>query len=281
MAFPEPDPAIIAAAVATALPEDIGQGDITTKAVIPAATRLKLVMAARQEIILAGLPVAVAVFAKVAPKANMVMQAQDGDSITAGGIIAHIEGPAADLLAAERVALNFLQTLSGIATLTSAYAKKIQGTGAVLLDTRKTIPGLRVLSKYATHIGGASNHRMRLDDGVLIKDNHIAVAGSAGEAVKRAKGAGLKDIEIECDTLEQVSEALDAGADRLLLDNMAPDMLRQAVKLTAGRATLEASGGVTLETIRAIAETGVDFISVGAITMSAPSVDIGLDLAYD
>jgi len=281
VAFPEPDPAIIAAAIATALPEDIGQGDITTKAVIPAATRLKLVMAARQEIILAGLPVAVAVFAKVAPKANMVTQAQDGDSITAGGIIAHIEGPAADLLAAERVALNFLQTLSGIATLTSAYVKKIQGTGAVLLDTRKTIPGLRVLSKYATHIGGASNHRMRLDDGVLIKDNHIAVAGSAGEAVKRAKEAGLKDIEIECDTLEQVSEALDAGADRLLLDNMAPDMLRQAVKLTAGRATLEASGGVTLETIRAIAETGVDFISVGAITMSAPSVDIGLDLADD
>lgn len=279
MAIPEPDPAIIAAAVETALAEDLGQGDITTQAVIPAATRLKLVMAARQEIILAGLPVAVAVFAKVAPKASMMTQAQDGDSIATGGIIARIEGPASDLLAAERVALNFLQTLSGIATLTSAYAKKIKGTGAVLLDTRKTIPGLRVLSKYATFVGGATNHRMRLDDGVLIKDNHVAVAGSAGEAVKRAKNAGLKDIEIECDTLEQVTEALDAGADRLLLDNMPPDMLRQAVAITAGRAPLEASGGVTLETIRAIAETGVDFISVGAITMSAPSVDIGLDLA--
>ncbi|NQU59916.1 MAG: carboxylating nicotinate-nucleotide diphosphorylase [Rhodospirillales bacterium] len=277
--MPEPDPAIIAAAVETALAEDLGQGDITTQAVIPAATRLKLVMAARQEIILAGLPVAVAVFAKVAPKASMMTQAQDGDSIATGGIIARIEGPASDLLAAERVALNFLQTLSGIATLTSAYAKKIKGTGAVLLDTRKTIPGLRVLSKYATFVGGATNHRMRLDDGVLIKDNHVAVAGSAGEAVKRAKNAGLKDIEIECDTLEQVTEALDAGADRLLLDNMPPDMLRQAVAITAGRAPLEASGGVTLETIRAIAETGVDFISVGAITMSAPSVDIGLDLA--
>jgi len=279
VAIPEPDPAIIAAAVETALAEDLGQGDITTQAVIPAATRLKLVMAARQEIILAGLPVAVAVFAKVAPKASMMTQAQDGDSIATGGIIARIEGPASDLLAAERVALNFLQTLSGIATLTSAYAKKIKGTGAVLLDTRKTIPGLRVLSKYATFVGGATNHRMRLDDGVLIKDNHVAVAGSAGEAVKRAKNAGLKDIEIECDTLEQVTEALDAGADRLLLDNMPPDMLRQAVAITAGRAPLEASGGVTLETIRAIAETGVDFISVGAITMSAPSVDIGLDLA--
>ena len=281
MPAPKLDPADIKAAVDTALAEDLGTGDLTTQAVIPANTRLKLVMATRQDIVLAGLPVALDAFNRLAPDAEITVEAADGDRLKTGAVIARIEGPAAGLLSAERTALNFLQTLSGIATLTSAYAKQIKGTGVRLLDTRKTLPGLRAVSKYASAIGGAQNHRMGLDDGVLIKDNHIAVAGSVGEATGRAKAAGLNDIEVECDTIEQVSEAIEAGADKLLLDNMALDMLVEAVALTDGRIPLEASGGVTLETIRAIAETGVDTISVGAITQSAPAVDIGLDLADD
>ncbi len=279
MPAPKLDPADVKAAVDTALAEDLGTGDLTTQAVIPPDTRLRLVMATRQDIVLAGLPVALEVFQRLAPDADITLEAADGDGLRAGAVIAVIEGPAAGLLSAERTALNFLQTLSGIATLTRAYVDRIEGTGATLLDTRKTLPGLRALSKYATATGGARNHRMRLDDGVLVKDNHIAVAGSAGEATRRAKAAGLNDIEVECDTIEQVTEAIEAGADRLLLDNMAPDMLRHAVAIADGRIPLEASGGVTLETIRAIAETGVDFISAGAITQSAPAVDIGLDLA--
>ena len=281
MPAPKLNPADIKAAVDTALAEDLGTGDHTTPAVIPANTRLKLVMATRQDIVLAGLPVALDAFNRLAPDAEITVEAADGDRLKTGAVIARIEGPAAGLLSAERTALNFPQTLSGIATLTSAYAKQIKGTGVRLLDTRKTLPGLRALSKYASAIGGAQNHRMGLDDGVLIKDNHIAVAGSVGEATRRAKAAGLKDIEVECDTIEQVSEAIEAGADKLLLDNMALDMLVEAVALADGRIPLEASGGVTLETIRAIAETGVDTISVGAITQSAPAVDIGLDLADD
>lgn len=278
MPAPRLDPADIKAAVDAALAEDLGQGDITTKAVIPGDTRLKLIMATRQDIVVAGLPVALEVFKRLAPDADIKVETEDGVRVTAGTVIARLEGPAAALLSAERTALNFMQTLSGIATLARAYVDAVEGTKAVVLDTRKTLPGLRALSKYATAVGGATNHRMRLDDGVLIKDNHIAVAGSAGVAARRAKEAGLKDIEVECDTLDQVTEALEAGADSLLLDNMAPDMLRQAVEICAGRVKLEASGGVTLTTIRAIAETGVDFISVGAITQSAAAVDIGLDL---
>lgn len=278
MSAPELDPADVKAAVDAALAEDLGQGDITTKAVIPEDTRLKLVMTTRQDIVLAGLPVAVEVFRRLAPDADITEQAADGDSLKTGAVIARVEGPAAGLLSAERTALNILQTLSGIATLTRAYVDRIDGTGAVLLDTRKTLPGLRSLSKYASRTGGATNHRMRLDDGVLIKDNHIAVAGSAGEATRRAKAAGLEGVEVECDTLEQVEEALQAGADSLLLDNMVLDMLAQAVERVGGRISLEASGGVNLDTIRAIAETGVDYISAGAITQSAPAVDIGLDL---
>ena len=276
--MPAPNALDIKAAVDAALAEDLGSGDITTKAVIPEDTRLKLVMTTRQDIVLAGLPVAVEVFRRLAPDADILIKANDGDSLKAGAVIACLEGPAAALLSAERTALNFLQTLSGIATLTRAYVNRIDGTGAVLLDTRKTLPGLRRLSKYASRTGGATNHRMRLDDGVLIKDNHIAVAGSVGEATRRAKAAGLEGVEVECDTLEQVEEALEAGADRLLLDNMGPDVLAQAVEWVGGRIPLEASGGVNLDTIRAIAETGVDFISAGAITQSAPAVDIGLDL---
>jgi nicotinate-nucleotide pyrophosphorylase (carboxylating) len=189
-----------------------------------------------------------------------------------------LSGNARGLLAAERSALNTLQHLSGIATLTRSYVDEIAGTSAVLLDTRKTIPGLRVLEKFAARMGGAHNHRMRLDDGILIKDNHVAVCGDVSEAVRRAKAAsnGLQ-IQVEVDRIDQIEPALSAGADRLLLDNMDPAQLREAVRVVAGRVPLEASGGVTLETIRFLAETGVDFISVGRITQSAPAVDIGLD----
>jgi len=192
--------------------------------------------------------------------------------------VMRLSGNARAMLAAERSALNTLQHLCGVATLTRQYADAIAGTGAVLIDTRKTIPGLRILEKYAARMGGAQNHRMRLDDGVLIKDNHVAVCGGVAEAARRAKAAntGLQ-VQVEVDRIEQIEPALQAGADRLLLDNMDPAMLREAVKLVAGRVPLEASGGVTLETIRFIAETGVNFISVGRITQSAPAVDIGLD----
>lgn len=260
-----------------ALAEDIGSGDITSLSVIPEDTRFSCVMAAREPIVLAGLPLARRVFAKVVPEASFTELAADGDLIAKDGLIAKIEGPARGLLTAERTALNLLQHLSGIATLTRKYAEKLAGTNARLLDTRKTIPGLRAVAKYASRVGGAKNHRMGLYDGVLIKDNHIAVAGSVGEAVRRAKADKRPMIEVECDTLEQLSQALAAEADIVLLDNMTPEMLSQAVRITNGRVPLEASGGVNLDTIRAIAESGVDYISVGRITQSAPAVDIGLD----
>ena len=279
MAVSAPDPADVAAAVDAALAEDLGRGDLTTDAVIPADARIRLHMVAREAIVVAGLPVALEVIGRLAPEAAVSLETPDGSQIGAGAVMVRLDGPARGLLGAERTALNFVQFLSGIATLTRAYVEAIDGTGAVLLDTRKTVPGLRALSKYATAVGGATNHRMRLDDGVLIKDNHIAVAGGVAEAVVRAKAAGLADIEVECETLDDVRAALDAGADRLLLDNMVPGTLRQAVALIGGRVPLEASGGVTLDTVRAIAETGVDFISVGGITQSARAVDIGLDRA--
>ena len=281
MTLPRLDPADVRAAVEVALAEDVGKGDITTQAIIPSGARLRAIIVARQPIVVAGVPVAVEAFRRIDRESEIEIEAPDGSKVDSGAIIARLDGKASAILPAERTALNFLQTLSGIATLTRKFVDRIEGTGAVLLDTRKTIPGLRALSKYATAVGGATNHRMRLDDGVLIKDNHVAVAGGVAEAVRRAKAKGLKNVEIECDTVDQVRQALAAGADRLLLDNMSLAMLREAVDVTAGRVPLEASGGVTLETIRAIAETGVDFVSVGAITMSAPSVDIGLDLAND
>ena len=263
--------------VRRALAEDLGMGDLTSESVIPKGARLKATLGAREALVVAGLPAATAVFKALDPDCTIILKCQDGDGIKVGDVIGTIEGAARGLLSAERTALNVLQHLSGIATLTRRYVDAIKGTSAVLLDTRKTLPGLRHLQKYATHIGGAQNHRMGLFDGVLIKDNHIAVAGGVTAAVEAAKAAGLADIEVECDTLDQVEEALRAGADMLLLDNMPPDTLSEAVSLCSGRAKLEASGGVTLETIRAIAETGVDFISVGRITQTAPAIDIGLD----
>jgi len=262
--------------IAAALAEDVGAGDITSQTVIPALTRFHGVMVAREAMVVAGLPIAAEVFQTVVPQVLFTALAAEGGKVAAGTTLAEMEGPAQGLLTAERTALNLLQHLSGIATITRAYVDRIAGTGAVLLDTRKTLPGLRHLAKYATRMGGARNHRRGLYDGVLIKDNHIAVCGGIAAAVQRAKGCAMP-VEVECDTLDQVREAVQAGAEILLLDNMSPALLRQAVALVAGRAKTEASGGVTLETIRTLAESGVDFISVGRITHSAPAVDIGLD----
>jgi len=277
------DPEAVAAAVDSALAEDVGDGDLTTRATVPSDARLDARMMARQDLVVAGMPVMREIFRRLAPEAVFSISTDDGEAVTAGSEMARIAGRAEALLTAERSALNAVQFLSGIATLTRQYADAIAGTGAVLLDTRKTVPGLRTLSKYAVRCGGGTNHRMRLDDGILIKDNHIAVAGGIAEAVTRARAANPRnlDIQAECDTLEQVRDALAAGADRLLLDNMSPHTLRQAVEIVGGRIPLEASGGVTLETIRSIAETGVDFVSVGAITQRAPAVDIGLDFVWE
>lgn len=273
---PPPDAADVRRVIAAALAEDIGAGDLTSIAVIPAELKFHGVLAAREPMVVAGLDIARQVFATVVPEATWVAEAEDGDRVDAGSVIAEVVGPARGLLTAERTALNLLQHLSGIATLTRTYVDRLDGTGCTLLDTRKTIPGLRHLAKYATRLGGARNHRMGLYDAILIKDNHIAVCGGVTQAVRRARTAGVP-VEIECDTLGQVGEAVAASADIILLDNMPPDLLRQAASLVAGRAKLEASGGVTLDTIRDIAETGVDFVSVGRITQSARAVDIGLD----
>jgi nicotinate-nucleotide pyrophosphorylase (carboxylating) len=261
------------------LDEDLGSGgDVTSRATIDESARFTAEMNARQPIVVAGLDIAAAFFRALDAGVQIEALVEDGDRVGRGAALMRLSGNARTMLAAERPALNTLQHLSGIATLTRQYVDAIAGTGAVLIDTRKTIPGLRVVEKYAARMGGAQNHRMRLDDGVLIKDNHIAVCGGIAEAVHRAKEAktGLQ-VQVEVDRLDQIESALAAGADRLLLDNMDPAMLREAVRLVAGRVPLEASGGVTLETIRFIAETGVDFISVGRITQSAPAVDIGLD----
>lgn len=263
------------------LAEDLGSGgDVTSKATIAADAQLTAEMNCRQQVVLAGLEIAAAFFRALDPEVAIELLAKDGDRVEHGMSLMRLKGKARAMLAAERSALNTLQHLSGIATLTRRYVDAIAGTGAAVLDTRKTIPGLRVLEKYAARMGGAQNHRMRLDDGILIKDNHVAICGGAAEAVRKAKAAstGL-EVQVEVDRVDQIEPALAAGADRLLLDNMDPAMLREAVKLVANRVPLEASGGVTLETIRFLAETGVDFISVGRITQSAPAVDIGLDYA--
>jgi nicotinate-nucleotide pyrophosphorylase (carboxylating) len=269
--------------IAAALAEDVGSGDITSRAIIAQDVRFHGVMRARHAMVVAGLPVAREVFRIVEPEASFRTLVADGDAVKADAALAEIEGPARGLLTAERTALNFLQMLSGIATTTRQFVERIRHTECRLLDTRKTIPGLRRLSKYATRCGGAENHRMGLFDALFIKDNHIAVCGGIGEAMRRAKAELASQpshkltIEVECDTLSQVSEALQAGADIVLLDNMNLDELSQAVALVGKRARTEASGGVTLESIAAIATTGVDFVSVGRITQSAPAVDIGLD----
>ncbi len=266
--------------VRSTLAEDMGQGgDRTSAAVIPADAELHAVMDSRDAVVVAGLPLAEAFFRALDPGVRIERLVEDGARAMPGTDLMRLRGNARALLTAERSALNTVQHLTGIATMTSHYVEAIRGTGCILLDTRKTLPGLRVLEKYATRMGGATNHRMRLDDGVMIKDNHIAVAGGVEPAVRAAKAAGLNDVVVEVDRLDQIEPALAAGADRLLLDNMAPMQLREAVALVAGRVPTEASGGVRLDTIRAIAESGVTYVSVGRITQSAPAADIGLDFA--
>jgi nicotinate-nucleotide pyrophosphorylase (carboxylating) len=266
--------------VADILTEDLGEGgDITSAAVIPAGARFEGVMRTREPIVVAGLPVAEAFFRALDAEVKVEHEMEEGASAEAGDILLRLSGKARALLTAERSALNIVQHLSGIATLTRHYVDAIAGTGAILLDTRKTLPGLRILEKYATRMGGAQNHRMGLWDAAMIKDNHVAVAGSVGEAVRRAVAAGIERIIVEVDRFDQVEPAIAAGATHLLLDNMGPAALREAVAEVAGRVPTEASGGINLETIRAAAETGVTYISVGRLTQSAPAADIGLDLA--
>jgi nicotinate-nucleotide pyrophosphorylase (carboxylating) len=266
--------------VRSTLAEDLGEGgDITSQAVIPAEARFRGVMDSRDAIVVAGLSIAEAFFRALDPGVEIEALTEDGQIVAAGSDLLRLHGKARAMLTAERSALNTVQHLSGIATLTRRYVDAIAGTGATLLDTRKTIPGLRSLEKYATRMGGAQNHRMGLWDAAMIKDNHVAVAGGVGEAVRRARDAGIARIIVEVDRLDQIEPALAAGAHHLLLDNMAPDTLREAVRIVGGRVPTEASGGINLETIRAKAETGVTYLSVGRITQSAPAADIGLDFA--
>lgn len=273
-----PDDFSLADFVQRILAEDLGAGDVTSNATIAEDARFTAEMNARQSLVVAGIEIAAAFFSALDGKVHVERPIDDGVRVERGTTLMRLAGNARAMLAAERSALNTLQHLSGIATFTRQYVDAIAGTGAILLDTRKTIPGLRVLEKFASRMGGAHNHRMRLDDGVLIKDNHIAVCGSVAEAVRRARAAGTGlQVQVEIDRIDQIEPALAAGADQLLLDNMDPAQLRQAVQLVSGRVPLEASGGVTLETIRFLAETGVTFISVGRLTQSAPAVDIGLD----
>ena len=266
--------------IRSTLAEDLGDGgDITSAAVIPAEARFAGALVSRDAITVAGLPIAEAFFSHLDPGGVIERLVEDGDSVAPGTTLMRIEGQARAMLTAERSALNTLQHLSGIATMTQAYVRAIAGTGATLLDTRKTIPGLRRIEKYATRMGGATNHRMGLWDAAMIKDNHVAVAGGVGAAARRARDAGIERIIVEVDRVDQIEPALAAGATHLLLDNMRPSTLRGAVTLVGGRVPTEASGGVRLETIREIAETGVTYISVGRLTQSAPAADIGLDIA--
>ena len=269
---------VVDAFVASTLAEDLGTiGDITSNAVIPADARFTGVMDSRDPIVVAGLDLAEAFFRTLDPDVRIERLVQDGQQVEAGTLLMRLEGAGRAMLTAERSALNTVQHLSGIATMTRRYVDAIAGTGAILLDTRKTIPGLRLLEKYATRMGGAQNHRMGLWDAAMIKDNHVAVAGGVAEAVRRARDAGIAHIIVEVDRIDQIAPALDAGATHLLLDNMPPAMLCEAVTLVGGRVPTEASGGVNLDTIRAIAETGVTYVSVGRLTQSAPAADIGLD----
>lgn len=262
-----------------ALAEDIGTGDVTSEATIPAEAASIAVILAKQHLVLAGIEVSREVFLALDPTIQFTPFAKDGDIIHAGTEIAKLSGNTRALLAGERVSLNLLQHLSGIATLTARYVDKVKGLKAVVLDTRKTLPGLRQLEKYAVRMGGGKNHRMGLYDMILIKDNHIKAAGGITKAVAsaRMKKGGLR-IEVETKALDEVREALAAKADIIMLDNMPIDLMREAVNLIAGRALVEASGNVTLETVRHMAETGVDFVSSGSLTHSAPAADISMKI---
>ena len=265
------------------LAEDLGEGlpgggrDVTSESVIPDDARFSGVMDSRDAIRVAGLPVAAAFFRALDPDMEIAILVEEGEAVTPGTDLMRLTGNARAMLTAERSALNTVQHLSGIATMVAEYVAAMANPDCTLLDTRKTIPGLRHLEKYAVRMGGGSNHRMGLWDAAMIKDNHVLVAGSVGEAVRRAVDAGVAEIICEVDRIDQIEPALKAGATRLLLDNMDPPTLREAVSLVAGRVPTEASGGIALDTIRAKAETGVDYVSVGRLTQSAPAADIGLD----
>lgn len=267
--------------IASTFAEDLGPTgrDVTSESVIPADAIFTGVMDARHECVVAGLPIAEAFFRHLDADVEIETLVGEGDFVPAGSDLMRLKGKGRAMLTAERSALNTVQHLTGIASMTREYVDRIQGTGCTLLDTRKTIPGLRMLEKYATRMGGAQNHRMGLWDAAMIKDNHVAVAGGVAEAVKRAVDHGVEKIILEVDRIDQIEPGLSAGATHLLLDNMEPDMLREAVALVDGRALTEASGGINLETIRSKAETGVNFVSVGRLTQSAPAADIGLDFA--
>jgi nicotinate-nucleotide pyrophosphorylase (carboxylating) len=265
-------------AVHAALAEDIGAGDVTTDATVAADAVGTAAIVVKQAGVVCGLRAVETAFRALDPDIGFEAFAQDGDALEPPAIVARIAGSKRAILTGERVALNFLGRLSGIATLTRRYVDAVDGTGVAVLDTRKTTPGLRALEKHAVACGGGRNHRFGLDDAVLVKDNHLRAAGSVATAVELVRGATDLPVEVECESLDQVREALDAGVDALLLDNMTLAELREAVALNAGRARLEASGGVSLDTIRDIAETGVDEISVGALTHSAPSLDVSLEL---
>ena len=268
--------------VRATLDEDLGLGlpggghDVTSESVIPAGARFAGVMDTRDAIVVAGLPIAAAFFRALDPEMEITVLVEEGAKVPAGTDLMRLSGNARAMLTAERSALNTVQHLSGIATMTRTYVDAMQGH-ATLLETRKTIPGLRHLEKYATRMGGAKNHRMGLWDAAMIKDNHVLVAGGVGEAVRRARAAGVMDVICEVDRIEQIEPALAAGASHLLLDNMSVAELREAVTLIAGRVPSEASGGVRLDTIGAIAATGVTYVSVGRLTQSAPAADVGLD----
>lgn len=263
--------------------EDLGEGlpggghDVTSESVIPANARFAGIMDSRDPIVVAGLPLAQAFFLAIDPDMEIEILVEEGQTVPAGSDLMRLSGNARALLTAERSALNTVQHLSGIATMVREYVDAMDNPDCTLLDTRKTIPGLRHLEKYAVRMGGASNHRMGLWDAAMIKDNHVLVAGGVGEAVRRARDAGVATIICEVDRLDQIEPALAAGATRLLLDNMAPDVLHEAVAMVAGRVPTEASGGINLNTIKAKAATGVDYVSVGRLTQSAPAADIGLD----
>jgi nicotinate-nucleotide pyrophosphorylase (carboxylating) len=277
-------PETIREVVERALREDVGTGDLTSLAVIPADAQLSARFVIREAGVVAGLPVAQAVFTAIDPRLSFTAQVAEGARVAPRALLATVEGAARSILTAERVALNLFQRLCGIATVTARYVEAVRGTGARILDTRKTTPGLRALEKYAVRVGGGVNHRFALYDGVMLKDNHLALLAASGvglgEAVRRARAAvgPMVRVEVEVESVAQALEAVEAGASMILLDNMPPAMLREAVAAVGGRATLEASGGITLETVRAVAESGVDYISVGALTHSARALDIGLDI---
>jgi nicotinate-nucleotide pyrophosphorylase (carboxylating) len=276
-----PDPADVARVVAAALAEDLASGDPTTTGLFGPDATCTASLLVKEPGIVAGLPIAAAVFAALDPRVAFEPHVPDGTRIDAVPVeVARISGPIAAVLAGERSALNLLSRLSGIATLTARCAAELDGTGAVLLDTRKTTAGLRGLEKYAVRCGGGTNHRMNLGEAMLVKDNHLRLAGGIAPAVARLRAAHSElSLEVEAETLDDVRTALVAGVDRILLDNMTPDQMREAVTLTAGRVKLEASGGITLENLRRVGETGVDFVSLGALTHSARGLDVSLEIA--